>query len=239
MSSRTVSNPASLERGSVVLRICDRVPLLNGVTPAIRSTCWVLVEFSLVERAQCGDDLAFHHLVMAYRRRIVAIIGRIIRRPEDVEDVAQEVCMRIYYSLDQLKTAELFEVWLYRLAVNASYDYLRKRRRRHESRMSDLSEQQILMAEASAGNVASGEERRLERVKELVDSLLQSVSEHDRILLIQKEIEDLTVRQLAKLYSVDEAAVKVRLFRARQRALKMYKAAQSGLRPGERNSNKL
>ena len=60
-------------------------------------------------------------------------------RPEDVEEVAQEVFLRLYYSLDQLRTPEVFEPWLYRLTVNASYDYLRKQRRRNESRHRALS----------------------------------------------------------------------------------------------------
>ena len=78
-------------------------------------------------------------------------ISRLIGRPEDVEDVAQEVFVRLYYSLDQLRTPEVFEPWLYRLTVNASYDYLRRAKRRGESRMADLSEQQVMMADALAG----------------------------------------------------------------------------------------
>ena len=79
-------------------------------------------------------------LLLAYRKRILGIISRLIGRPEDVEDVAQEVFVRLYYSLDQLRTAEVFEPWLYRLTVNASYDYLRRIKRRHESRMADMTE---------------------------------------------------------------------------------------------------
>src|SRR5919198_3749359 len=110
----------------------------------------MLVEFELIQKAQRGDAAAFNQLVSAYRRRILGTISRLIGRPEDVEDVAQEVFMRLYYSLEQLRTPEVFEPWLYRLTVNASYDYLRKQRRRMESRMSDLSEQQVVMAGARA-----------------------------------------------------------------------------------------
>ena len=94
---------------------------------------------------------AFNQVVQAYRKRILGTIARLISRPEDVEDVGQEVFLRLYFSLDQLRTAEVFEPWLYRLTVNAAYDYLRRQRRRQESRMSDLSEQQVMMADAAAG----------------------------------------------------------------------------------------
>src|ERR1700731_151958 len=126
----------------------------------------MLVEFELIERARSGDDSAFNQVVQAYRKRILGTIARLIGRPEDVEDVGQEVFLRLFFSLDQLRTPEVFEPWLYRLTVNASYDYLRKQRRRNESRMSDLSEQQVMMADAAAGGKVSGGERRQKRGEE-------------------------------------------------------------------------
>src|SRR5215469_8285396 len=126
----------------------------------------MLVEFELIQKAQAGDGAAFNQVVVAYRKRILGTIARLIGRPEDVEDVAQEVFLRLYYSLDQLRTPEVFEPWLYRLTVNASYDYLRKSKRRPELRMSDLSEQQVLMADAVAGSKAQTEEGEKHRVKD-------------------------------------------------------------------------
>src|SRR5690349_3979101 len=137
----------------------------------------MLVEFDLIQRARGGEDAAFNQIVQAYRKRILGTIARLIGRPEDVEDVGQEVFLRLYYSLDQLRTAEVFEPWLYRLTVNAAYDYLRRQRRRHESRMSDLSDQQVLMADATAGGRVRDEEQRRAKVRELVQSLLRTVSE--------------------------------------------------------------
>ena len=90
----------------------------------------MLVDFELIGKAQKGDPAAFGQLVSAYRRRIMGTIARLIGRPEDVEDVAQEVFTRLYFSLEQLRTPEVFEPWLYRLSVNACYDYLRRARRR-------------------------------------------------------------------------------------------------------------
>jgi len=184
----------------------------------------MLVEFELIERARGGDDGAFSQVVQAYRKRILGTIARLIGRPEDVEDVGQEVFLRLYYSLEQLRTAEVFEPWLYRLTVNAAYDYLRRQKRRQESRMSDLSEQQVMMADAAAGGKQNAEEQRQGRVREQVEALLEHVSEEDRILLTLKEVEGLSLKELEKIYRVNENALKVRLFRARQRVLKAYEA---------------
>jgi RNA polymerase sigma-70 factor (ECF subfamily) len=153
-------------------------------------------------------------------------IARLIGHPEDVEDVGQEVFLRLYFSLDQLRSAEVFEPWLYRLTSNAAYDYLRKRRRRMESRMADLSEQQVVLADATASEKVDRDEGQSKRIREAVDSLLGGVSEEDRVLLTLKEVEGLSLKELGKIYDVKENALKVRLFRARQRVLKAFAAAQ-------------
>jgi RNA polymerase sigma-70 factor (ECF subfamily) len=192
----------------------------------------VLVDFELIQRARSGDDSAFNQIVATYRKRIMGTIARLIGRPEDVEDVAQDVFLRLYFSLEQLRTPEVFEPWLYRLTVNAAYDYLRKQRRRNESRMSDLSEEQVLLADAMAGGRADADEQHRRKIRETVDILLGSVSEDDRILLVLKEVEGLSLKELEKIYKVKENALKVRLFRARQRVLKAYDAAQHGAAQG-------
>src|ERR1700681_2514766 len=119
----------------------------------------MLVDFELIKRAQSGDSAAFNEVVVAYRKRILGTITRLIARMEDVEDVAQEVFLRLYFSLDQLRTPEVFEPWLYRLTVNAAYDYLRKQRRHRETRMADLSEEQVVAADAMAGGKAEQSEQ--------------------------------------------------------------------------------
>jgi RNA polymerase sigma-70 factor (ECF subfamily) len=185
----------------------------------------MLVERETIERARSGDAAAFNEVVLAYRKRILGTVSRLIGRPEDVEDVAQEVFVRLYYSLDQLRTPEVFEPWLYRLTVNASYDYLRRAKRRSESRMADLSEQQVIMADSLAGGRQEDDERQKSQVREFMDALFRHVSEEDRLLLTLKEVEGLSLKELEKVYNVNENALKVRLFRARQRVLKAYKAA--------------
>lgn len=186
----------------------------------------MLVDYDLIERARKGDDGAFQQVVTAYRKRILGTIARLIGRPEDVEDVGQEVFVRLYFSLDQLRSPDVFEPWLYRLTVNASYDYLRKQKRRPEARMADLSEQQVVLADAAASSKVRDTEVYKAGIRELVQALLNEVSEDDRILLTLKEVEGLSLKELEKIYGTNENALKVRLFRARQRVLKAYNSMQ-------------
>ena len=189
----------------------------------------MLVEPELIKKAQDGDAAAFNQVVMAYRRKTLGTIARLIGRPEDVEDVAQEVYLRLYFSLDQLRTPEGFEAWLYRLTVNAAYDHLRKHRRRSETRVADLSEQQMTMADAAASSLVDRDEHRKQQVRETVDELLSSVSPEDRILLTLKEVEGLSLKDLEKVYNANENVLKVRLFRARQRVLRAFHGSEKNV----------
>jgi RNA polymerase sigma-70 factor, ECF subfamily len=93
--------------------------------------------------------------------------------------------------------------------------------------MADLSEQQVMMADSTAGSKRQTEESEKGRVREFVDALFQHVSEEDRLLLTLKEVEGLSLKELEQIYRVNENALKVRLFRARQRVLKAYNAASA------------
>lgn len=190
----------------------------------------MLVERETLEKAQHGDDAAFNLILQAYRKRIFGTIARIINRPQDVEDVAQEVFVRLYFSLKQLRTPEVFEPWLYRLTINASYDYLRRSKRRADHPVADFSEEMMLLADADAGTDQYHEERRRKAIRDLMEWLFSQVSDEDRILLTLKEVEGRSLRELQEIYDVNENALKVRLFRARQRVLKAFeKAGGEGL----------
>lgn len=182
----------------------------------------MLVDPETVRNAQSGDDAAFSEIVRAYRKRILGTIYRLIGRSEDVEDVGQDVFVRLYFSLEQLRSPDVFEPWLYRLTVNAAYDHLRKRRRNPQLRMADLSEEQVVVADAAESGRRDSDEREQVEVRELLDLLLGEVKEEDRILLTLKEVEGLTLKELAAIYDANENALKVRLFRARQRVLKAH-----------------
>ena len=145
-----------------------------------------------------------------------------LSRPEDVEDVAQDVFVRLYFSLDQLRAPEVFEPWLYRLTVNAAYDYLRKRRRSNDVRMADLSEEQLNMADAAAGSKESAKQEKQKQLRKTLDVLMDQVSEDDRLLLGLKELQGLSLKELREVYGVSENVLKVRLFRARKQVLKAY-----------------
>lgn len=176
----------------------------------------------IVRRAQAGEQEAFQALIEQFQRRILGSLYRIIGRREEVEDVAQEVFVRLHQSLPQLRSPEVFETWLYRLTTHAAYDHLRKQMRRESIRMSDLSEEQARAVEAGMGTEAYVEDKRDADVRELTRHVLARVAPKDRALLVLKEVEGRSLKELSEIFGCNTNAIKVRLFRARKRALKAY-----------------
>ena len=192
------------------------------------------VSCAVIRRAQAGDLAAFAELVQHCRRRTMGIIRRLISRPEDVDDVAQEVFYRMYVSLGRLRVPESFDFWLYRLTTNGAYDYLRKRPRLRDVLMADLEVREMDAAAASASwQILRDQQDRL-RTVDTVDRLLQHLSPSDRILIVMREVEGLTMEELSLVFGVRVGAVKARLFRARNRLREafhpgMAKAAPAAL----------
>lgn len=180
------------------------------------------VQPDLIQRAQKGDDEAFNEIIRTYRQRIFGTVYRLIGRREDVEDVGQDVFLRLYLSLGGLRSVEVFETWLYRLTVNTVYDYLRRRRRVADVPMADLSEKQVLSADAREGGRRHSIETRQLQAREHLGILLGEISPQDRRLLERKEILGLSLKELRGVYNANESALKVRLFRARKRACKAH-----------------
>jgi RNA polymerase sigma-70 factor, ECF subfamily len=186
----------------------------------------MLIALERIKKAQTGDAGSFNEIVLAYRSRVMGTIARMIGRPEEAEDVAQEVFTRLFFTLEKLREPELFEAWLHRITVNAAYDYLRGRgcHGRREARASDVPESQWLKADATAGRRIDREELNRQRVRNLVEELLSPLSEADRLILVLKEVEGLSIQELERIYRISQTALKVRLFRARQRVLKGFRS---------------
>lgn len=171
-----------------------------------------------IHLAQQGDPNAFSMLVQSYQKKVFGTVYRLTGRSQDVEDVGQDVFLRLYQSIGQLREVGFFDTWLYRLTVNTVYDHLRKRRRATDVPMADLSEEQLLSADFSESSRRQSIEARQSDARNKLEVLLGEISEDDRALLEHKEIQGLTLKEMKPLYDANEGALKVRLFRARRRA---------------------
>ena len=85
-------------------------------------------ERNLVRLAQNGTEAAFEELIRRHQHRVLALVGSILRRREDVEDVAQQVFLKVFISLKRFDLRSAFSTWLYKITVNECWDYLRKKK---------------------------------------------------------------------------------------------------------------
>jgi RNA polymerase sigma-70 factor (ECF subfamily) len=188
----------------------------------------------LVRLSQNGTQAAFEELVRRHQQRVFALVGGILRHPQDVEDVAQQVFLKAYLGIKRFDQRAAFSTWLYKIAVNECWDYLRKKKVRPLVYEADLSEEQVSRLDGivSAERPPVGPSDRAE-TRELLDRMLDALPEQDRQLLVLKEVEGFSVQELAEILKLNVNTVKVRLFRARGRVMDAYRRRlATGKRPG-------
>src|SRR5437868_9201188 len=142
----------------------------------------------LVRRAQAEDKEAFEELIRRHQHRVFAVAGGILKRREDVEDIAQQVFVKAYFSLKRFDQRAALSTWLYKITVNECWDMLRKKKVRPLVYEADLSEEQArqVISSAEKGKEHPDISERLE-LRQRVDRLLEGVDERDRLMLILKE----------------------------------------------------
>ena len=172
----------------------------------------------LVRRAQHGDKGAFEVLVQKHQGRVFAVAGGILRNREDVEDIAQQVFSKAYFSLKRFDQRAAFSTWLYKITVNECWDVLRKRKVRplvYESELTEEQAQMYLDTEEKQEKAPDVSDQL--GTRQLLDRWLGCLEERDRVMLVLKEVQGFTVEEIAEMMGINGNTVKVRLFRARQR----------------------
>jgi RNA polymerase sigma-70 factor, ECF subfamily len=185
-------------------------------------------EKQLVRRAQNGEVSAYEDLVRMHQHRVLAVVGGILRGSEDVEDVAQQALAKAYFSIRRFDLRSAFGTWLYKIAVNECWDYLRKKKVRRLVYEADMSEEQVRKLD-SVPEHSFGDRRphgdagsRVEQ-QQLVERLLAELDEKDQIMLVMKEVEGFSVEEIGDVLGLNVNTVKVRLFRARGRLVEIYR----------------
>ncbi|HEY2351443.1 MAG TPA: sigma-70 family RNA polymerase sigma factor [Candidatus Acidoferrum sp.] len=189
----------------------------SGATPPSRGGSY---DRELVRRAQANDKDAYEELVKRHQQRVFAVAGGILRRHEDIEDIAQQVFVKAYFSLKRFDGRAAFSTWLYRITLNECWDLLRKKKVRPLLYESDLSEEQAQrVADAESDGTGPDIRQRLE-TQQRVDRLLEGLDKRDRLMLVLKEVEGFSIEEIAEVLELNANTVKVRLFRARRRVVK-------------------
>lgn len=164
----------------------------------------------LITLFQSGEEEVFRILVERYTQRVRNLIYSIFNEASLVDDIAQEVFIRVYEALPRFRFESSFYTWLYRITVNKSRDELRKRKTRKFFSLHS-------MLDASSEELQSKIRVFPEdgSAKELVSKGLQQLPEKFRIPIILKDIDGLSYEEMAEIMQCEVGTVKSRLSRGR------------------------
>ena len=192
----------------------------------------------LVDRVKRGDMHAFEMLVVKYQRRIQRLVARMVRDPEQVEDIAQETFIRAYRALPQFRGESAFYTWLYRIAVNTAKKTLMDMKRdpvvtesalasRGDSNETSSLENELSTGETPEAVLASRE------IAQVVNAAIEALPEDLRQAIVLREIEGLAYEEIASVMNCPIGTVRSRIFRARE-AIAQRLRPLLGTKPGER-----
>lgn len=166
---------------------------------------------SLLTRCRTGDPLAWEALVREYQARVYGLALHYTGNAEDARDVAQEIFVKIYRKLDTCTEADSFVPWMVRLSRNACLDHLRRRKARPPA--ADIPADE--MTNLPADDTSPHEVWELDARKRLLHRALAAIGEHSREVILLKDIQGLSLEEIAQMLGAPIGTIKSRCNRAR------------------------
>ena len=170
----------------------------------------------LVDETRRGDQAAFGQLVQRYERRLMRVVLRFISDLDLAEDLAQETFLRAYERLDQFDPSRRFGPWLFRIGVNLTLDFHRKRKRRIWS---------IFFTDrAPEGNFdpQAADPRPELDLQQEVQQVIAQIPEKYRTVLVLRDLENFSTSEIAAILDRKETTIRWRLAEARNRFQELW-----------------
>jgi len=189
-------------------------------------------ELQLVEKCQAGDTEAFNELVTRYRNRAYAMIYNMVRNEQDAWDLAQDGFLKAWKSIGRFRGQSSFFTWLYRILMNVTIDWMR--RRQIEGGMEFDDSLGLRNVEPGAMTAPKDEMQPAEKLsdKEIrarIDAAISKLSEEHRAVIVLREIEGMEYQEIADAVGCTIGTVMSRLFYARKKLQTMLKDVYENL----------
>lgn len=173
----------------------------------------------LVARCRKGDPHAFEQLVQKYQQTVLNLAYHYIGTRNDVEDAAQKIFTKVYFSLSKFDDRRPFFPWLYRIAINQCYDELRRIRRQKIHTFSELSIEEASHVEKliSQNEPSLDAEENEKAMHSLLHKVLDQLPDQQKLSVILRDIEGVPYAKMAEMLKCTEQAARLKVFRARNR----------------------
>src|SRR5437867_10848479 len=190
-------------------------------------------EHLLVAAAKRGDARAFEELVNRYEAKIFRLTSNITRNREDAEDAMQDAFLKAYAHLKDFHGESRFYPWLVRIAANEALMRLRKRRPNHFSLDQPIEGDSDLMPrELDEWSPNPEQLYAKSEIDNIVSAFVEQLEDEYRVVLVLRDVEELSTQETADALGISISAVKSRLLRAR---LKLREKLSRHFRQGAPN----
>lgn len=172
---------------------------LAGKIPAEGSRLLEADERELIRRAQSGDRAAFDSLVRLYDHEVLRLALKLVRSPEEAQDLYQEAFLKVYRSLGHFRSDSRFSTWLYRVVMNVCLDHLRRQKSRNEVQASEGDEGEVeyfqnLPDQRPAGNPERALEGR--EISRRIELALKRLNPRERMVFELRHYQGLRLRTI-------------------------------------------
>lgn len=175
------------------------------------------LERTLLRRLRDRDERAFRELVETHRDRVFNITYRMLGDRAEAEDVAQEVFISVFKTIDTFRAEAKFSTWLYRVTVNHCKNRIKYLARRHDRDRDELDETSHETNGAAGVPRHAQPDRALEgaQLEVLLQEAIAHLDDDQRVVVVLRDVEDLSIEEICEITGLPDGTVKSRLHRAR------------------------
>ena len=173
---------------------------------------------SLVDRAVCGNFEAFDQIMVHYRERMYGVIYNMTLNHSDAADLTQETFVKAFRSISKFKKKSSFFTWLYRIGVNLTLTFLKRKRKRKLFSFDHFlgnSEANDRHSEFTSKEVTSDKFTLLNELHEKLNEALSKLSDKHRTIVVLYEIDGLSHKEISQIMKCTEGTVRSRLHYAK------------------------
>jgi RNA polymerase sigma-70 factor (ECF subfamily) len=177
------------------------------------------VDQELVARAQKGDVHAFELLVLRYQKRLARLLSKLLKTPEEIEEIVQESFVKVYKALPNFRGDSSFYTWIYRIAINTAKNYLVSHNKRVDTAQSEGFDEDgdVVDLSAQLPDFATPETHlQNKQILETVYAAMDSLPEDLRVAVTLREIDGFSYEEIAEIMDCPVGTVRSRIFRARE-----------------------
>jgi RNA polymerase sigma-70 factor, ECF subfamily len=184
-------------------------------------------ELDLVKRCQDGDSEAFDELVTRYRTRVFGMIYNMVHSEQDAWDLAQDSFVKAWKSIKRFRGQSSFYTWIYRIVMNVTIDWLRKKQiKAGDAEFDDsiqLKEVDPASKTSPKADALPSEKMEQQEIRSEIDKAIAQLSPEHRAVILMKEIDGMQYHEIAESLGCSIGTVMSRLFYARKKLQNLLK----------------